>query len=241
MSSSASPPPAEPHGLRVLAIDTASRTEALALACGDWIVSTLTQRTRRGHSAILLPAIELHLRQQGWRVDDLDGIGVVVGPGSFTGVRVGIATVLGLCRAAGIPAFGYGSLEVRAMSLRHAGPPVAPILDARKGEVYGAAYHGGREILTSCTTTPASFAAELGRAIPEGPILVCGGGARLYRDLLAEHVGDRLHLASGAGDAPGIAEMAVDIVRRLEAGERPSPDALQPEYQRPSQAEQRGS
>ena len=239
MSSSASPPPAEPSGLRVLAVDTASRTEALALACGDWVVSTLAVRTRRGHSAILLPAIDLHLRQQGWRVGDLDGIGVVVGPGSFTGVRVGIATVLGLAHAAGIPAFGYRSLAVRAMALRHSDDPVVPILDARKGEVYCAAYQRGQEILAACTLSPEALVAELSRAFPEGPVLVCGGGARLYEELLVARLGDRLHLAGGAGDAPGIAEMAIDVVRRLEAGEHPSLDALQPVYQRPSQAERK--
>jgi len=239
MSSSASPPPAEPHGARVLALDTASRTEAIALACGDWVVSTLTQRTRRGHSAILLPAIDSHLRQQGWCVGDLDGIGVVVGPGSFTGVRVGIATVLGLARAAGIPAFGYGSLEVRAMALRHAGCPVAPILDARKGEVYAAVYEGDHELVPARASTPESFADELARALPEGPVLVCGGGARLYLDRLSDRLGGRLRLASGTGDAPGIAEMAIDVVRRLEAGESPPLDALQPQYRRPSQAEER--
>ena len=223
--------------MRVLVVDTASRTEALALAHGDWVVSTLTMRTRRGHSAILLPAIDRHLQRQRWRVGDLDGIGVVVGPGSFTGVRVGIATVLGLARAASIPAFGYGSLEVRAMALRHAQYPVAPVLDARKGEVYGAVYHHGQEILGARTASPTAFADELSRAVPEGPVLVCGGGARLYRELLVESLGDRVQLVDGAGDAPGIAEMAVDVVRRLEAGERPSLDALQPVYQRPSQAE----
>ncbi len=221
----------------MLAVDTASRTEALALAQGDWAVSTLTCRTRRGHAGILLPQIERQLAQQGWDVGDLEGFGVVVGPGSFTGVRVGIATVAGLARATGKPAFAYGSLAVRAMALRGAADPVVPILDARKGEVYGAAYLGDRVLLEPRAAAPADFADALAAAAPEGVLIGVGGGARLYAARFAERLGDRFRTAAGRGDMPGIAEMAVDVARRVEAGERPDGEDLAPVYLRPSQAE----
>ncbi len=237
MSPSSSPPPAEPTGPRVLALDTASRTEGLALAHGDWAVAVSTARTRRGHSALLLPAIERMLDQQGWSVTDLDGIGVVVGPGSFTGIRVGLATVLGLARAAGIPAFAYGSLRVRAMALQGAGDPVVPILDARKGEVYGAVYVGDHPRLAPCAATPADFAAAVAAAVPDGPLRACGGGARLYRARFEDRLGARFTLAGGAGDGPGVAAMAVDVAARVARGESPREGELSPVYLRPSQAE----
>ena len=237
MSPSSSPPPAEPSGPRVLVVDTASRTEALALAHGDWVVSQLTCRTRRGHSAILLPAIHRHLSRQQWSVRDLDALGVVTGPGSFTGIRVGIATILGLARAVDRPVFAYGSLHVRAMALHGAVDPVVPVLDARKGEVYSAAYVGGEERLAPIAARPEDMARTLAETFPGERILACGGGARLYRDVFEQHLGARFLVAAGAGDGPGAAAMALDLAGRVARGERPDGDTAEPIYLRPSQAE----
>jgi len=217
-------------------IDTSSRTEGVALAHGDWAVSVTACRTRRGHSLLLLPTIERMLEQQGWTVDQIEGLGVVVGPGSFTGVRVGIATIDGLARATGAPAFAYSSLRVRAMAMGGGGA-VAPILDARKGEVYGALYEGQRALLEPCAAAPDEFAERLAAAAPEGPLLACGGGARLYRERLAQRLGARLSIAGGAADTPGVAAMAVDVAARVAAGEQPRDGELAPVYLRASQAE----
>ncbi len=237
MPSSSSPPPAEPSGPRVLVVDTASRTEALALAHGDWTVSLLACRTRRGHSGLLLPQIDQLLDQQGWHPSDLDGFGVVVGPGSFTGIRVGIATVAGLARAMGRPAFGYGSLQVRALALRGLPGLQCPVLDARKGEVYAAAYRDGEVRIPPAAVAPSRFAAALDEAAGRETVWASGGGARLYADLLREVLGDRLRIAGGRGDLPGAAEAAVHLAGRVAAGEVPADGALAPVYLRASQAE----
>jgi len=223
----------------VLVVDTASRTEALALAHGEWVVSTLSCRTHKGHSAILLPAIDRHLQRLGWSATDLDAVGVVVGPGSFTGIRVGIATMDGLARAAGIPVFGYGSLWVRAQALVATGEVVVPLLDARKGEVYGAAWQGAEALVAPMAAAPEDFAALLDEQLAGRRLLACGGGARLYADRFRERLGELFELAPGAGDAPGVAATALDLVRRVKAGEAPADGELEPRYLRPSQAEQR--
>jgi len=221
-------------------VDTASRTEAFALAQGDWVVSQLTCRTRKGHSAILLPAIDRHLALQGWSVSEIDAFGVVTGPGSFTGIRVGIATILGLSRAYRRPVFAYGSLHVRSMALLGAAEPVVPVLDARKGEVYAAAYVGGVERVAPCAARPEDLARTLAYTFPEGRVLACGGGARLYRELFEQHLGSRFVVASGAGDGPGAAAMALDLAGRVARGEHPDEDTIEPIYLRPSQAEKGG-
>lgn len=218
-------------------VDTASRTEGMALAHGRWAVHVLATRTRRGHSAILLPTIDRALENLGWRVTDLDGFGVVVGPGSFTGIRVGIATVAGLARAVGKPVFGYGSLDVRARALTHADATVVPMLDARKGEVYGAAFRDGTPVIEPIAASPEEFAETLASAVPRGRLLACGGGARLYRNLFEERLPGRFELAAGAGDQPGVAGMAIHVVERLLKGEQPTADGLEPIYLRRSQAE----
>ena len=237
MPSSSSPPPAEPSGPRVLVVDTASRTEALGLARGDWVVSVMACRTRRGHSGLLLPQIDQLLDQQGWRPSDLDGLGVVVGPGSFTGIRVGIATVAGLARAMDRPAFGYGSLHVRAMALRGLPGVQVPILDARKGEVYAATFRGDEVIQPPAVMPPEQLASFLAETAPGEPIWSAGGGARLYADLLRGSLGARFRIAGGRGDVPGVAEMAVDLAGRIAGEQRPAADSLAPAYLRASQAE----
>jgi tRNA threonylcarbamoyladenosine biosynthesis protein TsaB len=237
MSPSSSPPPAEPSGPRTAVIDTASRTQGLALAHGDWAVAVTVCRTRRGRTLSLLSTLEQMLEQQGWSVRELDGLGVVIGPGSFTGLRVGIATAQGLARAAGLPVFGYNSLQVRALALAGSADPVMPVLDARMGEIYGAVYAGERPLVPPCTAEPGAFAATVAAAVPEGPVRACGAGARLYREGLEAVLGERLVLASGPGDHPGIAALAVEVAARVARGDVPREDELTPLYQRASQAE----
>jgi tRNA threonylcarbamoyladenosine biosynthesis protein TsaB len=97
-------------------------------------------QTRKTHSERLLPLVDLWLREAEISLDDIDGIAVTVGPGSFTGLRIGLATAKGLAQATGKAIMGIPTLDALAMNLTGVRGLICPILDARKSEVYSAVY-----------------------------------------------------------------------------------------------------
>jgi len=124
----------------VVALDTAGPVIGVAVRRGDETF-VRTARIDRGTDRVLVPWIGELCAEAGIAVQDLRGVAVAVGPGRFTGIRVGIATATGLAQALGVRVWPGPSLEHRA--LRVDSPRVLAVLDARKGRVYAAAYEGG--------------------------------------------------------------------------------------------------
>jgi tRNA threonylcarbamoyladenosine biosynthesis protein TsaB len=134
---------------RLLLIDTCGDTAGVALSSGEEVLAA-EDLARGTASAEILQAIRgLLLIQQGWQLRSLDGIGVVNGPGSFTGTRAGLATAKGLCESAALPLAAVSRLEVLANAADLADGFAA--LDAGRGEVYAREIGTGREWL--CTTS----------------------------------------------------------------------------------------
>ena len=165
-----------PATMRLLAIDTALEACSVGvLADGKTI--TRSEIIGRGHAEILMGMIEDELRDAALTVADLDRIAVTIGPGSFTGLRVGIAAARGLALVLGKPAVGIGTLAVHAEEARAANGsrPVLAVLAAGRGEIYGAVYaRDGRETLTAQAGSPEIFAAEV-----TADTLIAGSGADL--------------------------------------------------------------
>ena len=101
----------------------------------------------KAHSSRLMPAIDQILKWADLTVHDLDACAVGIGPGSFTGIRIGVGTIKSLCYALKKPIIGVSTLEAIAYSLRYTDKLICPILDARKDEVYGAVFRGGQNLL----------------------------------------------------------------------------------------------
>lgn len=138
-----------PQDERILLIDTCGETAGVALACGEELLAT-EELPRGSVSAEVIEAIQRVLHtQSGWRLRKLDAIGVVVGPGSFTGVRTGLATGKGLCEATGQPLAAVSRLEVLANAAGLDDGYAA--LDAGRGEVYVRDISIGREWLCSAS------------------------------------------------------------------------------------------
>ena len=130
--------------MRVLAVDTTTPRGSLAVVGEEGVLAEARVVTAEGHSRWLLPAIEALLR--GLRVGalDLDAFAVTTGPGSFTGLRVGLSTVQGLALASGKPCVGRAALDLLAGEAVGSAGLVVALMDAFRGEVYSAAYSGGR-------------------------------------------------------------------------------------------------
>lgn len=128
--------------MRLLGMDTSTRAGSLAAVEGGRVVGSVEVLSALDHSLRLVPAADFLLSRLGWRVTDLDAIAVTHGPGSFTGLRVGIATALGLARAARRTVVGVGTLATlaRAAGPQPPGTSVCACLDAGRGEVYAAAF-----------------------------------------------------------------------------------------------------
>jgi tRNA threonylcarbamoyladenosine biosynthesis protein TsaB len=187
----------------LLAIATATDQIGVALSGADGPIASLQARQERRHGEALAPAIETLTRLAGIRVAQVRRVAVDVGPGLFTGLRVGVATAKALASALEIPIVGCSSLELLAYRHRREGRQVAAVVDARRGEVFWQLFRGMEAVTEPVVAAPAGLIMEL-RA--RGPVVVAGDGARRYADLLATV--PSLELAGPASDHPSAADLA---------------------------------
>jgi len=126
--------------MKILGIETSVKIGSLALIEGSNLVARSDIDTQMNHSARLIPVLNELLRTAGWRIGDLDGVGVGLGPGSFTGIRVGLATGEGIAFGASIPLVGVGSFQAMVRGSSAPDAQVITLLDGGRGRVYGAGY-----------------------------------------------------------------------------------------------------
>ncbi len=166
-----------------LGIDTATARTGLALLDGDRVVAALDFHRRVSPSRMLLPMLRATLDAAGLQLADLGGLAVTVGPGGFTGIRVGLATARALAEACDRPLAGVSSLAALAASAPPSGRPVAAWLDAGRREVYAGLYRDGEPLLEEQVAPPDKILAGL----PSGPVCFIGDGATAY----ARHIAAR--------------------------------------------------
>lgn len=215
--------------MRVLAVETSTLSGGAALLDGERVVGEYTLDVRITHSERLMAAIDQLLSDAGWTARDLEGIAVTVGPGSFTGLRVGLSTVKGLALALSIPVAAVPTLDAMAAMLPFASLPVCPVLDARKREVYASLYRwdglGMRRQWEYLAIAPD----ELARRLDE-LVIVVGDGADAISSPFARHV-----RPPRRGPAPGVVGALGHA--RLAIGDTVTAADLLPIYLRPSEAE----
>lgn len=166
----------------LLAIDTATNCGGVALARNAEVIGFWTSSNTNQYSERIIDWIDLVLRENGLSLSDIDCFAVSTGPGSFTGIRVGVATVKALSQSRAKPAVGISTLEALAYRFRWCGRSVAPLIDARRQQVFGALY--GFEGLKSIELTAPAVArpADWLKALPDEETLFVGDGAEFYRE-----------------------------------------------------------
>ena len=132
--------------MKILVIDTSGPVCGAAVMDEEKVYSEFTAQNRNTHSASLMPMVEAALHAAGTELKELDAIAAVTGPGSFTGVRIGVATAKGLAHGAGLPCIPVDALEALSASAGRFEGIVCPIQDARAGQVYGAAFRNGERL-----------------------------------------------------------------------------------------------
>ena len=212
-----------------LSIDTASSLASVALSRGGEVIAESTWQCQRNHSVELLPAIERLLGDVSESASDLTAVFVSVGPGMYTGLRVGVATAQGLARASGLPLVGVGRLELDAYPHASFAGDVIAVHRAGRGDLAWATYRDGpwRELAPPHLAKPDELADSLRQRT-----LLTGEIDEELTALLAERAGDRAEIAVPAtpGRSVALAELGH---ARLEAGAAHEPALVSPVYLRP--------
>lgn len=228
-------------GARILAIESATAQATVAVLAGDALLAHVATPSDRPASEALLPALLEAVAEAGLALDALDAIAVSVGPGSFTGLRVGVATAKGLAFDA-LPVVAVPTLAALAARAEPGDGPVAAVLDARRGEVYAAIHDGdplappsrGPAVLRPDALADALAACARGRRVR-----VVGDGVPVVAAHLYERFGDRAALSPpplGRCDAEAVGRLAQRLLAR---GAAIAAEALAPVYVRRAEAEVR--
>jgi tRNA threonylcarbamoyladenosine biosynthesis protein TsaB len=168
--------------MRILGIESSSPVGSVALVEGGRIVARQSHREPNAHAERLLTMVESLLDLRGWRRADLERVAVGIGPGSFTGLRVGVALAQGLAEGLGIPLLGVPSLQAMANAARAEAPDgccIAPIVDARRGELFTALYDlDGTELVAPFSVARNETPEALSARVNDPRLLVCGEAAQ---------------------------------------------------------------
>lgn len=218
--------------MRVLALDAATEACSVALYDGRELLGRFVE-PGRGHAERILGMVEEVLAEAGWRLSALDGIAAGVGPGSFTGVRISVATAQGLAFGAGLEVVAVSSLEALALAAVQAGArQVLACLDARMGQVYWGCF-AADPLRGVVAAGPARVTAPVEVCLPAGgaePHRGIGRGFKAHAQLAG--IANVAVAPQGADALPDAREMAQLGAWRLAAGEAVDPAALAPVYLR---------
>lgn len=228
----------------LLAIDSATPVAGAALREDERLLGAAAVNSGQRHSAQLMPLVDQVLRQAGRAVTELDAIAVSVGPGSFTGLRVGMAAAKGLCLALDKPLLGVSTLKMLAHNLSGSDALVCPVIYARKQEIYTAFYDCAgeepRPLSAEMAIPPAelpALAAEMLRSGNYATLLLPGDGYDLVRSQWPETDTPPLTRPAEELCAPRPAALAELAWRQARAGEYLDYRAARPVYLRLSEAE----
>ena len=215
--------------MTALSIDTASSLTSVALSRGGELVAESAWQCQRNHSVELLPTIERLLAEASVSKGDLTAVFVSIGPGMYTGLRVGVATAQGLARASGLPLVGVGRLELDAFPHASFGGNVVAVHEAGRGDLAWATYRDGpwREI----TAPRLTKAEELADSLRERTLLT-GEIDETLAALLAERAGNHAEIAEPAATGRAVALARLGQAR-LDAGAAHDPALVAPVYLRP--------
>ncbi|MBN1653931.1 MAG: tRNA (adenosine(37)-N6)-threonylcarbamoyltransferase complex dimerization subunit type 1 TsaB [Deltaproteobacteria bacterium] len=228
--------------MRILAFDTSSVIASIAVVRDGITLAETETYVQAKHGEMLLPRIDSALKEARVEFSEIDLVAVGLGPGSFTGIRVALATAKGFAIAAAKPFVGVNSLRVLARGAIRGTCLVGTVVNAYRGEVYQALYgtdDQGRinELLMPTHARPKEAAERLLSASGGAPVCLCGDGARRYERQFFEVFGQSLDLADPAADRIRAANLSFEAERILKEIGPSDLTATEPLYLRPSDAQ----
>lgn len=225
--------------ISILSVETAAGVASAAVTVGEKLVCEAVVNNKKTHSQTLLPIIDKVLAQAEMRLEDIDVIAVSEGPGSFTGLRIGISTVKGLAHALSKPVIGVSSLVAMAYNLPFCEYIISPIMDARRSQVYNAIYEWKNRELEEIKAPRAISVEELCSELSasDKKTVFVGDGVPAYRDVIEELLGDKAVFAPSCANMQRASALAPAAARLFDEGKTMTCYELKPVYLRKSQAE----
>lgn len=225
--------------MKLLAVDTATAWQSVAVLNGTTVLARSDEDAAGSHAKLLVPTIDRLLTSCAMTVADLGGLAVSIGPGSFTGLRIGLATMMGFRVVSGVPLVAVPTLEAMAWNLRGMELPLCPVLRARTGEVYWAQYQWLPDgTLKQLQEDQVGTLAMLAQSL-QGPVMVFGEGWPMYqkelRGLFKAHVIDAREAPPEAMH-PSAVSVGLAGLERLRRGDVAG-QGLAPRYVQRAEAE----
>lgn len=220
----------------VLGIETSTKTGSVAVVSDKAVIAQYSLNIEITHSERLMSTVDRVLRDTGFTLSQLDGFAVAVGPGSFTGLRIGVSTVKGLAFATGKPVAAVPTLYALAWNVPHAAHPVCPLLDARKNEVYAAIYVSEGSVLRQTVPEVVVSLSRLGDLVASTAVFT-GEAAFLYRSEIERMFGEKALFAPRSAILPAGAAVAEIGLGMIGTGRQADLDSLAPMYIRRPEAE----
>jgi tRNA threonylcarbamoyladenosine biosynthesis protein TsaB len=220
----------------MLAVDTSTPVASVAVSRAGVLLGEILLNSRIPHSDRLLCLVQQLLNDCGLSVREVDAFALAIGPGSFTGLRVGMATVKGLALATGKPVAGISSLRMLAMQAPAPLYPVCSLFDARKKQVYAGFFRWQNGFPQACRPEVVLAPQLLLDSVDE-PTIFVGDGAQTYRQLIVERLGAQAHFLPFSHHLCRASHLLPLAVRDLEFGKDKPLAELIPNYVRRSEAE----
>lgn len=216
--------------MKILGIETSTPIGSIALIDDEEIIFEYNYQGKLEHSTWLMPAIDRLLKDANISCQEIEGIAVSSGPGSFTGLRIGVSTVKGLAQGLGIPIIGISTLDSLVCNIPYTEKIICPILDAKRKEVYTALYCG--ESTKRITEYLSISIQELAKMISK-PTIFLGNGLRVYREQLMHFLKDKeVHFAHPSLWLPRASNLALLGLKALKIGKHEDIHSFTPLYLR---------
>ena len=225
--------------MKILGINTSTKFCNLGLIEDeDVLIEYTINGLKKKHSSILVPAIKDLLKTMGLKMEEINGIAISIGPGSFTGLRIGLCVAKGLCYACSLPLLGITTLDAMAFPLKEIPYLICPLLESKKDEIYDVVFRGGDSLHRVMDYKCEDIQSLLVRLSPlKEKIIFLGDGIKKHRDIIKEKIGKDALFIDSQLNLPVATSIAFLGLNKLKKGEEDDISTITPFYLRKSEAE----
>lgn len=225
--------------MKILSIDTSANVATASITNDDILICEIVVNNKLTHSQTLMPIIDEILKKSEISIDEIDLIAVANGPGSFTGLRIGVSAAKGLSHALKIPVVPISTLKSLAYNLPYCSHTIVPIMDARREQVYNGVYKWENEELCTIKEPRALGIVELLDELVknEGKFVFLGDGTKVHKEIIKEKLGEKAIFSPSSSALQRASTLAPIAKRVYDEGGSITGAKLEPEYLRKSQAE----